>query len=164
MDTAELVRHAIYTHVGAVRIALDGNTLSDMMGNNTVTVSPEEVTLLDAPGTLGWVDRMARARAQLSNNNKALADNLDAKSRYIGELGEAILVKAVEHEWYEEYDDFADEWDLPKRDAEYEVVITVRVMARNEEKAVEFAGEKFNISPYSDGVTTSPEYSAELVG
>lgn len=158
--TRALVRHGIYSHYGIARIAIDDNTLQSLTGTDTVTITSDEVSLMSRPGSEDWVDHMVRVRESL---NRALRDSLDAQrtqSEHLERLGEALLEEAISRDWCEEYDAFAEQWGLPTRNREYEVVMTVRVTARYEDDAVEAVRGCVNITQYDEGVASDPEFYA----
>ena len=159
--TEVLVRHAIYQYAGITRIAVDDFTLQDLDGDNTVRVTLDSVTMIEEPGSPAWVTRMARVRRSLVGITTNLKNDNENLTRWQEGIGEALLEKAVEKEWCEEYDDFAEEWDLPKRDKEWEVTITVKVSARNEDAALELVKGNVSLQPWNvDGVVDSPEFEA----
>lgn len=49
---------------------------------------------------------------------------------HLSDLGQAILEKAEYHDWCAEYDEFAEEWDLPQREKDYVVHMTIPVDTR----------------------------------
>lgn len=76
-------------------------------------------------------------------------------------IGEALRAEALRREWCDEYDTFAEEWDLPKRFVEFEVTMTVKVTAADEESAVEMVKEHVHLSSYStEGVIDGPSFDA----
>lgn len=159
--TEVLVRHAIYQQFGITRIAIDDTTLQDLVDTNTVTATPQQVTLLEMPGTPAWTDRMARVRATAVRTLAGAQKQLHDKNDHLERLGQAILEQANEREWCEEYDAFAEEWGLPKRTSEWEVTMTVRVTARNEDDALAIVRDNISLDSYStEGVNNSPEFYA----
>lgn len=168
-ETAVLVRHAFYSHYGITRIAIDDNAVADLTGTDTTTVTPgevtlREVTLLEAPGSPEWVTRMAHLRSTLAHSFENAQGELRDKINHLERLGEAILERANKRDWCEEYDTFAEEWDLPKRITEWEVTMTVRVTARNEDSAIEIVQDNVSIDRYTtEGIDNSPEFYASTV-
>lgn len=161
--TEVLMRHAMYQRFGTTQIAIDDDTLQDLTGTDTVTVTPRDVTLLEPTGSPEWVDRMIRIRATLvralDNSQKALRD----KEQHLERLGEAILEQANERDWCEEYDTFAEEWGLPKRTTEWEVTMTVKVEARNEDDAITLVKDGVSIDTYDGPVVDGPNFYASTV-
>jgi FtsZ-binding cell division protein ZapB len=98
--------------------------------------------------------RMDRTSTDLRNANTHLKQHLAG-------LGEALRAEAIRREWCEEYDTFAEEWDLPKRYLEFEVTMTVKVTATDEESALEMVKENVHLSSYStEGVIEGPSFEA----
>lgn len=162
LTPAALVRHGIYSHNGVHRIAIMDNTLQDLTETNTFQVTADEVTLVEVPGTTEWVDRMARVRSTLNRRAEYSENELRMKNEYIETLGQALLEEAERRDWCSEYDDFAQEWDLPRRLQEYDVTMTVRVNARDEDEAQTLVRDEVGVSSYAHNwVTDGPEYSAE---
>lgn len=163
-QTPALVRHGIYNHNGIFRIAIMDNTLQDLTGTDTFQVTPDEVTLVEAPGSTEWADRMARTRSVLNRRAYDFENNLRVKNEYIESLGQALLEEAERRDWCSEYDDFAREWDLPLRVQEYDVTVTVRVRASDEEEAQMLVRDQISISSYSghEWLVDGPEYSADV--
>lgn len=73
-------------------------------------------------------------------------------------LGEALLEQAEERDWCSEYDEFADEWDLPRRKRPYEVTMKVTVLARNDDEAEELVESSVSIESYDEGVEYGPNF------
>lgn len=95
-------------------------------------------------------------------NLSTVRDERDNLTRHLEGLGEAILEKAEAHNLTcEEYDAFADEWNLPKMKKGWQVTITLTVEARDEEGAIEFVKENVSLRDYSEGVYSGPEFEAE---
>lgn len=159
--TEVLVRHGIYRHSAIIWIAIDDFTLQDMTGTHTVEVDPREAYLMEAPGNPDWVDRMVRTRKSLVNINKNLQNDNEKMTSWRQGLDEALLEKVEEHNLCEEYDAFAEEWGLTPRNKEFEVVMTVRVKARDEDFAVELVKGHVTIDRWStQGIDDEPEFSA----
>lgn len=158
--TEVLVRHAFYQRFGMTYIATSDTTLQNVTGTDIIAVTPQEATLIEAPGSPEWVDRMLRIRHALINSNANTQRTLDERIDYIKRLGEALLQEANDRNWCGEYDTFAEEWDLPKRTSEWEVTMTVRVTARDEDDAVEFVRDSVSINTYDGPVIHGPEFYA----
>lgn len=157
--TEVLVRHGIYDYRGMARIAVDDNTLQDITGTQTYTVTPAEVTLLEAPGSPEWVDRMVRARGTLVRNLETARSEVAEKTDYIVRLGEAMLAAAIENSLCEQYDAFARDWGLPTREREYTVTMTVLVTASDEYVALDLVKDCVSIDRWTTtGIDDDPEY------
>ena len=160
-ETRYFVADALYTMYGRVYIALPNNReLVPLVGDrsNPITPSAEiEVIHIADPKTDEWVLRMVRA---LTNTNTDYL-NEQRSHRYLRDhherLGQAILEKAEEKDWCSEYDDFAEEWDLPRRTRPYEVEVQFTVMARDEEEAQEMVE---NGLTWSFDAEYNPSFSA----
>lgn len=163
-ESTDLVNHAFYKHGDLVLLAMGGHLISDTgMGTDTsIRYTPDvDTTLLARPGTAEWVERMVRARNALALQTRNLQRELDGHVDHWQRFGEAVLEKADEMSWCEEYDRFAEEWDLPQRNIEFEVVMSVRIEARNEEQAIEIAANGVHLDSYStNGVISSPDFDA----
>jgi hypothetical protein len=148
-DTSKgpLVKDALYNHFGIIRIAIDTMFLEDIVNPNGVkhhaTTSTDLVTL---PGTVEWVDRMTRIRRALMTDLKNTRAELSRAETHWANFKEALLEKAVDHDFCEDYDTFAAEWDLTPRTKEWDVVMTVRVRERNEEDALDFVKKRCDLS------------------
>lgn len=163
-ETKVLLRNGIYSHNGVYRIAIMDYILQDLTGTDTFQVNPGEVTLVEAPGTAEWVDRMARTRSVLNRRADDFENNLRMKNEYIETLGQALLEEAERRDWCSEYDDFAQEWDLPTRSHNYTVTVTVQVEARNADAAADLVRENVDlvlVAYSTDGVLADPEISVE---
>lgn len=157
-----LIINAIYRHYGRAMIAVTRNEmilLSDV--GDTKYVANDATELLARPGSEDWIDHMVRIRNSLARDVAHERASLQQQKTYIENLGEAILEKAVEKEWCEEYDKFAEEWGLPLRFAEYDVTVTVRVRARDSEQAADLIRGELGFDSYHDDVIDGPEVTAE---
>lgn len=161
-ETRSFVADALYNIHGRVYIALPNNRqLVPLMGERGDPFTPSadtEVLHIADPKTDEWVLRMVRA---LTDTN---ADRLNEQrsnrnlQNYVDRLGQAILEKAEEKDWCSEYDEFADEWDLPRRIRSYEVTVQFTVMARNSEEAEETVQDGLS---WSFDMSWDPTVSAE---
>jgi len=160
-----LIVNGLYSIHGLVTIAINANTLRPITSaaDNTSYEPNDKTSLLAAPGDDEWVLRMTRLRTSLLtdlSNERAERDRLQT---HLAGLGEALRDEAIRREWCEEYDTFADQWGLPPRALEYDVTMTVRVRAADEDTARELVSEEVNISRYGyqshDWVVESPDYS-----
>lgn len=160
--TGPLVVNAIYNHWGRVMIATSDFELTMIVGVDKVTVlKDQEVEMLCEPGSQNWVDRMVAVRRTLVTDVNDARKNVQRLTSYQDRLGEAILEKAVYHDWCSEYDEFADEWDLPKRITKYDVTMTIQVDALNRDAAIEFVRDEFGLNEYSDNVMNGPNFEVE---
>lgn len=160
-----LIPHALYAMSGLVMIAVDDKTYTPLMHVGEQMYEPNEHTeLLAEPGSEDWVYRMARARTALVRDLVNERNMLNSVQEHLQNLGNALLEEAERRGWCSEYDEFAAEWDLPTRFKEYDVVVTVRVKARDEDEAQSLVRDEVNISSYSGGewLVEGPEYSAEM--
>lgn len=160
-DTREpLTVNALYFHYGSVMIAVNETEMVSVTAPGDVKhVANHKTELICNPGTDEWIDRMVRIRNLLARDVGALRK----LETHLQDLGEALLKKAVEHNWCEEYDEFAEEWDLPRRYSEYDVTVTVRVRARDSEDAVDLVRNDLGFDEYFDYVMYGPEVTAEEV-
>lgn len=159
-----LVRHGLYNHHGMVVLALDEERLIALQGTEEGFITPNsQTTLLEMPGTSEWADRMVRARNAAARHLRNLLGENERLTTQWQAFGDAILEKAEEKSWCEEYDAFAEEWGLPTRVREYDVLMTVRVVARNEDDAMEIVQGGVNLSSYNtSGVVSEPDFSADV--
>jgi hypothetical protein len=158
-----LIPHAIYSHYGAVMMAVDAEYLVPIARDGgTKSMRNAQTELIGIPGSHPWNDRMLRVREALIRDYTNEAAELQRLRAYVTELGEAILEKANEKQWCEEYDEFAEEWDLPKRLSEYDVTLTVRVRAADGEGAIDLVKGEVSMDSYHDDVVTGPEFHVEV--
>ena len=163
-ETRYFVADALYNMHGRVYIALPNNReLVPPVGDRSNPVTPSadtEVTHIADPKTDEWVMRMGRVLAD-TNTNYLNEQRLYQRLReHMDRLGEARLEKAEEKDWCSEYDEFAEEWDLPRRFRTYEVTVTFAVLARDSDDAEELVqnGLQWNFD-----IEYDPSYSADLV-
>lgn len=158
---------ALYRRNTFIYIAVSENELQMLGDVDKRGVTPEATDVLVCrPLTVEWVNRMTAFRntmlSGVQQNNKTIQDQRnqiqELNTRHEG-LGEALLQEAIDRDWCYEYDEFADEWDLPKRTREYEVTITVRVRAQSEEDAEEMVQSEVGISGSEDWVTDTPYFT-----
>lgn len=155
---------AIYNHWGRTMIAVTPTEmvpLADTLG--VKHVADERTELVGHPGSDYWVDIMKANRVSLAQDLANERAALQRVTTYVENLGEAILAKAEKHDWCSEYDEFADEWDLPKRVSQHEVTLTVIVEARDEESARDYVRENFSLSEYDEDVIQGPDFHVEKV-
>lgn len=138
----------------------DEGTASDPgMKGNTVLDEPTaeqriEALQFEIAALRAEKERATQNMTNLRNANTALKEHLAG-------LGEALRQEAIRREWCEEYDTFAEEWDLPKRYIEVEVTMTVKVTAADEESAIEMVKEHVHLSSYStEGVIEGPSWDS----
>lgn len=162
--TEPLIVNALYNRFGMTLIAIDETHLVLVMTTDNVKhEATDEHKLIARPGTEAWVIHMVNLRDSLARDLHNERAELRSKDTWIENLGDAIRDKAIEHDWCSEYDEFAEEWDLPKREYEYDVSMTIRVTARDSDAAVELVVENFSLGSYGDDVVEGPEYHAEKV-
>lgn len=161
-ETRSFVADAIYNIHGRVYIALPNNRqLVPLRGDRSNPITPSadtEVTHIADPKTEEWVLRMVRALTDTNADYLNEQRNLSTLQRYHERLGEALLEKAEEKDWCSEYDEFAEEWDLPRRTRSHEVTVVFTVMARNGEEAEETVQDGLS---WSFDVEWDPSFSAE---
>lgn len=78
---------------------------------------------------------MLTARTTLASKLSVEEQKRQTLQARLNDLGQALLEKAEEKGWCEEYEEFAEEWDLPKRYKEFWVTVVVPVDARDREAA-----------------------------
>lgn len=161
-----LVPNAIYEHFGRVMLAVDMEymvlvTESSNGDKRTLHMRTPETKLLCLPASDNWVDRMLGIRNSLIRDLTNERNALSAIQNHLDRLGQALLDKANDHDWCEEYDQFAEEWDLPSRMSEYLVTVTTTVRARNRDEAVEAVSDDIGFSEYSEFVIDGPHVFAE---
>lgn len=170
-----LQENALYIHNNLLHIATSPSEAEplrvDPLSEKGSALPPvAELTLYASPGTDLWTERMVQFRTMMLEDAHRLRGYVKDARNYANrleanheQLGEALLAKAEEHDWCDEYDEFAEEWDLPKRMRDYEVTVTVRVRAKSGDDAEEFVGENFGLSTFDDNVIDNPSvYAAEL--
>ena len=157
-----LTHNALYSHHGNIMIAFtETDVIPIAATGDTKHVANGATTLLCDPGTDEWVERMVRIRNSLARDVANERASLQQQKIYIDNLGEAILEEAIRRDWCEEYDEFAEEWGLPKRYAEYDVTVSVRVRARDSEEAADLIRGELGFDSYHDNVIDGPEVTAE---
>lgn len=157
-----LEKDSTYAVGGRVCIAVDDRRLTPIAGDNThaAGVYPaDQIEPLEAVGSEEWVNRMVRIREILIRDLTNERNELRNLRDHLEGLGQALLEQAEDRDWCSEYDEFADEWNLPKRTRSYEVTVTLTVTARDEESAEEWVRESMGISQYS--VEDGPHYSVQ---
>lgn len=173
--TPYLKKNALYIHDNLLHIATSPTEAEplrvDPLAEKGSGIAPvAELTLYASPGTDVWTERMVQFRTMVLEDAQRLRGYAKDARNYASrletereQLGEALLEKATEHDWCDEYDEFAEAWGLPKRVHEYEVTVTVRVMAKNSDEAEEFVGENFTLSMFDENVADSPSiYATEV--
>lgn len=162
-DTREpLTINALYSHYGNVMIAVtETEMVSIVQPEDAKHVANHATELLCNPGTDEWINRMVDIRNSLARDAANERASLYKVETHLENLGEALLEKAIEKDWCEEYDEFAEEWGLPKRYSEYYVTVTVRVRARDSEDAADLVRGDLGIDHYSDYVIDGPEVTAQ---
>lgn len=155
---------AIYNSFGVVMIAIDDTHLVPIMRDDSVrSIATDAVELLERPGSEDWVNRMIRTRKDLARTIFEERDGHRRLEQYLEGLREAILEKAVQHDWCREYDEFASEWNLLPRNREYEVSVFIPVMAKDEEDARELVYEHYGLSSTAEFSVGEPTISVSEV-
>lgn len=149
---------ALYLRGGNIFIAVSDTHLeglTDPDGDQIPATS--EFTLYASPGTPTWHSQMVTLRRSLTNDLKRSyqelqrhRDQLRFERQKYEELGQALLQQAIEKDWCDEYEQFAEDWDLPKRTREYTVTVEIPVKATSEEEAQELVEAYTNVSCYED--------------
>lgn len=160
---SRLVVQGLYNHFGQVMIALDGETMVPVAGPDTTKYvqGTESPTLLAHPGSNEWTSKMASVRHRLVRDLAAARAEVSEKQTWIDNLGEALLAEATERDWCDEYDEFAERWDLPLRLKEFNVSMNVLVKARGSEAALDYVRENVSIGEYDDEVVSAPDFHVE---
>lgn len=161
-----LITNALYTKDKELHLAVSEMTLERLYDPDHRQLSPDsEFEFHSHPGSPEWIEQMVLLRTTvLQNVRYTRADLVHARTelsnlhQYVERLGEALLEKAVEKDWCEEYDEFALEWELPVRERDFEVTVTVRVRARDEDAAEELVGENFSLSMYDNALIDGPSF------
>lgn len=118
----------------------------------------EGAELVATPGSELWVKKMVEFRNNLASDLRNANAEVQRQKTFHENLGQAILAVADEKNWCEEYDAFAENWNLPTRSREYDVTIRFRVLARSTEDAE----EAFSLSvPDEHQGSGYPEVSVE---
>lgn len=155
---------AIYNMCGTVFIAVDDTHLVPILRDDSVrSVATDGFELLERPGSDNWINRMIRTRKDLAHSLSDEKTELRNLEQYLEGLREAILEKAVQHDWCREYDEFASEWNLLSRLREYEVSVSIPVMAKDEEDARELVYEHYGLSSTAEFSVGEPTISVSEV-
>lgn len=164
--TVEL--NALYQRNTFIYIAVSENELQ-MLGVVDNKVAPETTDVLVCrPLTEEWVNRMVSFRntvlTGVQQNSKTIQDQRnriqELETRH-ERLGEAILQEAIDRDWCAEYDEFAEEWDLPPLNRAFDVTMTISVIARNADDAEDMVRNAVSLSYRDDGVVDDPYFSTE---
>lgn len=123
--------------------------------------APTYARLMFSKDNAEWATRMTQNRNAITSRLKSALDVETHLRERFEALGQALLEKAIEKEWCGEYDEFAQEWDLPLMAREVMVTVTVTVRARNEEEAIDLVRAEVGLGQYDDHVVSGPEYTAE---
>lgn len=157
-----LIINALYTRFGSILIAYSETSLIQINGaGDTGYVANEEIELLARPGSDDWIERMVIVQHSMARDLRNERASVQQRMTYLENLGDAILEKAVEHEWCSEYDEFAEEWGLPQRFADYDITVTVRVRAKDEDAAEDLVRSEMGMNEYSEFVVNGPEITSE---
>lgn len=156
-----LVVDNMYEHGNRVMIAISATTMTPLM-DSTVYVAVDETTKLSAVvGSPEWCTRMLGVREEVLTAYRFDRDEHAFLKNYLTSLKQALLEKAIEKDFCREYDDFAAEWDLLPRSREYQVVVTINVMATDEDNAQEIVENAMNL--YYVDTTSNPTVDVEEV-
>lgn len=164
-NTLKLTKDSLYVHYGTVCIAVNETDLLPLgrpTGSNYYLATDGATEHYATVGSDTWIAKMVEQRDALARDLENEREDLRRRMDYIHNLGQAILEKADEHDWCSEYDEFAEEWDLPRRKREYRVTMYVTVEARDEDQAREIVQDEVGLDPYhTHGVSGYPEFSVE---
>lgn len=150
---------ALYNHYGRVMLATSGTVMIAVGDESMDPVIPsKETSLLADVGTEEWLKRITGTHHRVMNDAANARRSYDRLTKHVEELGEALLKEAEDRDWCSEYDEFAEEWDLPKRRRNYEVTMTVTVTASSASEAEEFVESEVNLNMYSDEVEYGPSF------
>lgn len=145
--THRFTNDALYSLHGIVYLATSETTLVRIIGDRT-PVTPgvgDTVEFLAEEGSEGWNWRMRQA-LQRANQDYLNSDRaFRALTNWAEGLKQALLEKAVDKDWCSEYDEFAEEWDLPLRTRQYTVTVEFLVDATSEDDAIDIATEGAHI-------------------
>lgn len=165
--------NALYVHkiLNLMYIAVNPTEVKLLSGSPHASGGPmSDIRLYARPGSELWVSHMLKFRGEMLEYSEKIRqqliqtqDQVRGLEESYESLGEALRDKAVEHDWCDEYDEFAEQWNLPSRTREYEVTVTVRVLAKSDDHAEELVGENFSMSMYDDIVLNGPHVSATEV-
>lgn len=160
---------ALYMRGGSLFIAVSDTHLeglTDPDGNQIPATS--EFTLYASPGTPTWHSQMVTLRRSLTNDLlksyqelQRHRSQLQFERQKYEELGQALLEQAIAKDWCDEYDEFAEEWDLPKRTREYTVTVEIPVKATSEEHAEELVEAYTSVSCYEDWFVDYPTVTVD---
>ncbi len=164
---------------GATRYPVSNDITNETIPNGWVKGALEMSESLDKSSTSTLrertlAERIAHLQAEveglrqtISTRDRNITQMREANERlqqHLYDLGKALRDEAINRDWCAEYDAFAEQWDLPQREAEYNVTITVRITARDEDAALEIAHGGVSLDSYhTTGVSFSPEYEVEMV-
>lgn len=141
--------NSLYSVHGMIHIALADNTLVPVLGDRSNPVTPlfsMDVVHVADPGTREWINRMTTllTRANHDLRNEQTAHN--TLRRWAGGLKQAIYEVAVEEEWCDDYNEFADQWDLIPLERDVDVTITFTIPARSVDDAIDIARKNTTIT------------------
>lgn len=173
IPTPYLQVNALYIHnvLNIMYIAVNPTEVELLSGAPDAARGPmPDIRLYAQPGSELWVNHMLEFRGKTLRESESIRRQMiqtQDQARHLEEsyerLGEALRDKAIEKDWCDEYDEFAEQWDLPKRAREYEVTVTVRVLANTDDHAEELVAENFSMSMYDDIVVDGPHIIATEV-
>lgn len=158
------IENGLYAIHGIMHIVQEGGTtLVPVLGDRSNPITPSQDTHVEHfadPGSPEWVSRMThlltRCNIDLRNEQRSHAD----LRRWADGLKRAIYEVAVEKEWCDEYNEFADEWNLIPLETDYEVTVQFIISARSEDHAITQAKNNVTISL---DLTRDPRFDADEV-
>lgn len=157
-DDITVTRDALYLRGGDLFIAVSDSHLEGLTDPERNQIpATHEFSLYAVPESPSWRTRMAMLRGSLvSDLQKSYQelqrhrDQLRFERQKYEELGQALLQQAIEKDWCDEYDQFAEDWELPKRTREYTVTVEIPVRATSPENAEELVEAYSGVSCYED--------------
>lgn len=156
-----LVVDNMYDHKDRIMIAISATTMTPLMDSAVYVAADETTTLLAAVGSPEWCARMAGVRTEVLTAYRFDRDEHAFLKNYLTDLKQALLEKAIEKDFCREYDDFAAEWGLLPRSREYQVVLTINLMATDEDNAQEIVENAMNL--YYVDTISDPEIDVREV-
>lgn len=161
--STELTPGSLYLLNGRYMLAVTAAALMPLGGEGETTLDVEGAEFAYGPKDEEWGVRIGHMRRTLSQSAKSANTRADDLQRWKDNVGEALRDQAEERGWCEEYEEFAENWDLPIREYEYNVNISIQVRARNYEAARELVDDELGISGHDDFVVSGPEIDVQKV-
>ena len=159
--SAELTPGSLYLLNGRYMLAVSTAGLMPLGGEGETTLDVEGAEFACGPKDDEWGVRLSHMRRTLSQSAKSANTRADDLQRWKDNVGEALRDQAKKRGWCEEYEDFAENWDLPIREYEYNVNISIQVRARSQEAAYEMVDDELGISSNDDFVSSGPHSAVE---